>query len=60
MNMSEYITIEVTQLRLVEMRVALSVKEARSFYVGEYRWGSLVQTEHSEMSMLLTEGKINS
>ena len=50
MNMPEYIRTEVTQLRLVEMGFVLSVKNARSIYLGEYRWMSPVQTEHSERS----------
>ena len=50
MNMPEYIRTEVTQLRFVVMRVVLSVKKARSIYMGEYRWRSSVQTEQSERS----------
>ena len=37
MNMPEYIRTEVIQLRFVVMRIVLSVKKARSIYIGEYR-----------------------
>ena len=59
MNMPEYIRTEVTQLRFVVMRVVLSVKKARSIYMGEYRWRSSVQTEQSERSRRGKDSELN-